>query len=998
MGESERVPMSRLEHIIENYVPILTFHPKQIRKALEFVIKNNRPCDLAEKAIAGTIPLYFQSKSKISWRYFKKQIDQQYKLLEYLSKNNRFLIQDNECSDKFVASFRNTMGWQKKDYVPIEHFLRLKQQIANMNLSLRKSWDTLYCLVHDELNAKGKSKENRTLEFENFEKYCDLMSKDWAGGEQSISTFLYYAVDRLPDFVNSKDENDANLRYTVAQNCFAYFDYVFEFMGQFDVQLRPAILQIMGFQYSSYYLKRADSFLVLNDLIGKKMGQFGTASLDERIEHVKKVLKKNTFLPEVDAPVLKFAFGMQKAIPKLKSLDVQIKKRMFQHLNQQLSDNKDFSLIAEFTKFSKYTVANFDLMDTYGKNYIPGNFCTREEKINMDRLIPAYAKALATIKNEDLREHFDWLVYKELSEVRNLQNEVKDENRLIQIFETTPQYFENLTQEDLLVKSKLSSLFSYALDQSTSINLERYNKRLDMLIKILNSETPYAKHIIESFHKVKCNLDPFGEQHSGFREMEDSEFEQYLTNLQKVMVYDRQLSDFVRPGMNTDQRTFVEILHRYFCRDRFKAEEFDTRKFDIFYGAKPILKKVNACLTKLSDVNLSLEYVNFLSEGHKIIQKNFSNDEKSTLLELVTARIKADGWLYQPTQLDDLLERFEDAEKIIECMGFVLPGYSVIKPLGKGNWGQTSLVREESREEEEFANKVLKIPLTKDRAFNPEDKLTKRYGPFDMTAEELLRYEEAINGLYYTMGKEFGRKIPYIPIPPFMRVMVQDMHYEREKLFRTVDPFSRKEFFRRETVSGLLFAFVHGQTLETHVAQNLEYPERVQILEKTAFALDYIHLRNVAYNDVNKTNFIVGEDGQLYVIDFGLAREIKSRSTAIGSRLFAPPERVLEQGSVSVEADVYSYGVLAYWVMVDDMPYGYSQVESKELLAEKVAAGELRPDWGKLKLACRWEAGKNWEKPYSIIERCLAFDPTDRYETMHEVENEWAAIRGELGG
>lgn len=133
----------------------------------------------------------------------------------------------------------------------------------------------------------------------------------------------------------------------------------------------------------------------------------------------------------------------------------------------------------------------------------------------------------------------------------------------------------------------------------------------------------------------------------------------------------------------------------------------------------------------------------------------------------------------------------------------------------------------------------------------------------------------------------------------------------------------------------IVMEYVAGQSLaETLVERGiLEDAEMVPILDGVAAALDAAHAQNVVHGDVKPSNVILGEDGQVKLCDFGIARRIGDDPTApwAGSPGYTAPE--VESGAdPDARSDVYSLGALVVTMLtgrpdaVDELPPSYASV------------------------------------------------------------------------
>lgn len=136
-----------------------------------------------------------------------------------------------------------------------------------------------------------------------------------------------------------------------------------------------------------------------------------------------------------------------------------------------------------------------------------------------------------------------------------------------------------------------------------------------------------------------------------------------------------------------------------------------------------------------------------------------------------------------------------------------------------------------------------------------------------------------------------------------------------------------------------------------------------------ASALSYLHGRKtpILYRDLKPHNVMrQSEDGRIILLDFGIARTLKSRRhEAVGTPGYAAPEQYYAGGLMDQRSDLYSLGVLLY-----ELATGYNPREEKNR-GELPAARDVRP-----------AIGVHFSR---ILARCVALDPNDRYDTADEL-------------
>lgn len=192
-----------------------------------------------------------------------------------------------------------------------------------------------------------------------------------------------------------------------------------------------------------------------------------------------------------------------------------------------------------------------------------------------------------------------------------------------------------------------------------------------------------------------------------------------------------------------------------------------------------------------------------------------------------------------------------------------------------------------------------------------------------------------------------------------------------------------------DDLAWIVMDLVEGTTLRSLMAEGpLPSEEALAIARGMAEALDHAHRRGVVHRDVKPENVLVDEDGQVRLVDFGLARLVAGETgsaaltrptQALGTLRYMAPEQLDAPSEVDHRADVYSLGVVVYEMLTGVVPHGVVEAPSR------VAGVSRQLDRGVLRALSRDPDGRP-ESAMTLLAE-LDLDPTRESEREERRRN-----------
>jgi serine/threonine protein kinase/tetratricopeptide (TPR) repeat protein len=272
--------------------------------------------------------------------------------------------------------------------------------------------------------------------------------------------------------------------------------------------------------------------------------------------------------------------------------------------------------------------------------------------------------------------------------------------------------------------------------------------------------------------------------------------------------------------------------------------------------------------------------------------------------------------------------------------------------------------------------------------------------PLDLTGSTVGRYEVQahIGGggmgvVYRAQDPHLDRRVALKFLPPYLAASPET----EERFVQEAQTAARTDHPNIATIHEIgtaadgrryiAMAYYEGETLEEKLErkESVSVDTAVRYAEAIAEALAQTHEAGIVHRDVKPGNVMVTAEGEVKLLDFGLAQaaaeaRLPHSGRQLGTPSYMSPEQV-DGATAAPEMDLWAVGVLLHELLTGHRPFQGetpSEILRSVLHEEPVPVQTQRPDVPQVL--------------DTIIDRCLQKSPADRYASAGALADDLRAL------
>jgi serine/threonine-protein kinase len=173
---------------------------------------------------------------------------------------------------------------------------------------------------------------------------------------------------------------------------------------------------------------------------------------------------------------------------------------------------------------------------------------------------------------------------------------------------------------------------------------------------------------------------------------------------------------------------------------------------------------------------------------------------------------------------------------------------------------------------------------------------------------------------------------------------------------------------------------VNGTTLASVLLERLEVAKFLSLFEPLVQGLQAAHDEGVVHRDLKPENVMLSEQGEVKILDFGMARLVQDASVTAtgvfkGTIRYTSPEQIQDSKRVGPATDQFSLGLMMFEALTGKFPYELQEKQPMVTLMARVSGQavnlrEVDPEYT--------------EETAGVLAKMLSSEPDRRYGSVSE--------------
>ncbi len=174
----------------------------------------------------------------------------------------------------------------------------------------------------------------------------------------------------------------------------------------------------------------------------------------------------------------------------------------------------------------------------------------------------------------------------------------------------------------------------------------------------------------------------------------------------------------------------------------------------------------------------------------------------------------------------------------------------------------------------------------------------------------------------------------------------------------------------------IVMEFVDGKSLRDMITRNqIGIIDSIDIIKQICEGLAKAHQAGIVHRDIKPDNILIGNDGRVKILDFGLAKlrgvsKLTAETSTVGTTHYMSPEQ-LQGKEVDQRSDIWSLGIVMYEMITGEPPFRgeYESVVTYSILNDEPKLVENIPP--ELQIIIKKALNKNSEQRFQNCKEML---------------------------